>query len=150
MILLTNKSTFRKQAVNTKQVSAQKSPEFLFPKFANATGVHLCELHHWIPAIAGDKNEKIKQTMKKKENVEKKQFSQVEGSNLEKLFIALSDETTNEELILLTYRNIGNFENPLVESNHALGARINSDQNENSVNSIGYSVIGLGYLVKSG
>lgn len=35
MILLTNKSTFRKQAVNTKQVSAQKSPEFLFPKVCN-------------------------------------------------------------------------------------------------------------------
>ncbi|KAL2751634.1 hypothetical protein V1477_000110 [Vespula maculifrons] len=48
----------------------------------------------------------------------------------------------------LMQRNIGNFENPLVESNHALGARMNSDQNENSVNSIGYSVIGLGYLVK--
>lgn len=49
----------------------------------------------------------------------------------------------------LVQRNIRNFENPLVESNHALGARMNSDQNENSVNSIGYSVIGLGYPVKS-
>lgn len=49
----------------------------------------------------------------------------------------------------LVQRNIDNFKNPLVESNRALDARINSEKNENSINSIGNSVVGLDYPVKS-
>ncbi|KAL2723588.1 hypothetical protein V1477_019439 [Vespula maculifrons] len=49
----------------------------------------------------------------------------------------------------LVQRNIDNFKNPLVESNRALDARMNSEKNENSINSIGNSVVGLDYPVKS-
>nr|KAF7392475.1 hypothetical protein H0235_017474 [Vespula pensylvanica] len=49
----------------------------------------------------------------------------------------------------LVQRNIDNFKNPLVESNRALDARMNSGRNENSINSIGNSVVGLDYPVNS-